>query len=140
VLLGLALRFIESSSNVSNRSHPFFLKSPSLIFGFVGLMLSVSAFMNISLLPQKHVSEYLTLFTTVFGYGPSLPELAFDYWDQDILHESSRAIFNMISEAYPLGNNGFCFPALHVIDSFLQPDLHIRSTARWRFSSTYSVR
>lgn len=59
--------------------------------------------MNISLLPAQNVAEYLKLFTTVFGHGPSLPELAHDYWDRDIVNESSRAIFNMISEAYPLG-------------------------------------
>jgi hypothetical protein len=104
-------------------------------------MLSVSAFMNISLLPPKQVSEYLKLFTTVFGYGPSLPELAFDYWDQDILNESSRAIFNMISEAYPLGIVPFFLTVkfMRLTNFFLQPDLLIRSMARWKFSSTYSV-
>ncbi len=59
--------------------------------------------LRLPLLPPQHLEAYLTLFTTLFGYGPSLPELAWEYWERDVVSAEQRAIFDITSDTYPLG-------------------------------------
>lgn len=58
--------------------------------------------MKVSLLPTRDIHTYLNLFVTIFGHGPSLPELAFDYWEVDIVNAPARVLVEMVLETYPL--------------------------------------
>jgi hypothetical protein len=55
-------------------------------------------------MPSHYINSYLSLSVTLFGYGPSLPELAFDYWAEDVVSEAKRSIIDMTSAVFPLGS------------------------------------
>ncbi|KIM22527.1 hypothetical protein M408DRAFT_332895 [Serendipita vermifera MAFF 305830] len=71
------------------------------------LLLCLPSLLQLPLLPPQHLTAYLTLFTTLFGYGPSLPELALDYWERDVVNAEQRAIFDITSDTYPLAGAGY---------------------------------
>ena len=70
---------------------------------YLGLVISIPSQLSVSLLPIEFRSSYLRLFGDLFGHGPSLPELAATYWQNDVLAEPYREALNLTTELFPLG-------------------------------------
>jgi hypothetical protein len=90
----------------------------------IGLLLCLPSLLQVSLLPPQHLTAYLELFITLFGYGPSLPELAQDYWSHDVVNETQRTVFVITANTFPLGQYAlllfYLSPSL--TDFWAQPD------------------
>ncbi|KAG8827079.1 hypothetical protein FRC17_007995, partial [Serendipita sp. 399] len=58
-------------------------------------------------LPTEHIASYLTLFTTIFGCGPSLPELSSNYWSVDVFTPPRVAALDVTSAIFPLAGEQY---------------------------------
>ncbi|PVG03582.1 hypothetical protein CPB86DRAFT_869493 [Serendipita vermifera] len=71
------------------------------------LVMCVPSLVKLPSLPSNYITSYLSLSVTLFGYGPSLPELAFDYWAEDVVSESKRSIIDITSMLFPLAGSSY---------------------------------
>ncbi|CAG8583134.1 16260_t:CDS:2, partial [Acaulospora colombiana] len=71
------------------------------------LVMCVPSLVKLPNLPSNYIASYLSLSVTLFGYGPSLPELAFDYWAEDVVSEAKRSIIDITSMLFPLAGSSY---------------------------------
>ncbi|KAG8866660.1 hypothetical protein FRC20_007885 [Serendipita sp. 405] len=79
----------------------------------------IPALISLPKLPSEHIATYLTLFATIFGYGPSLPELSSNYWSVDVFSPPRVAALDVTSAIFPLAGeryqlNGSLIPFIRV--------------------------
>lgn len=93
------------------------------------LVICIPSQLSISLLPIEYRSSYLRLFGNLFGHGPSLPELAATYWQNDVLAEPYREALNLTTELFPLV--GTSLPSNGALGPFIRLQRALSGVGHW---------